>query len=87
MERALTATETLKNLIVDSGATCLMYYTEDLFVDITELKELQKITVGDGYSIEAVEKGIVELFIKVSDDEIKRQFSEVLYVPNLSYNL
>ena len=88
VEHALTASETLTNWIVDSGATCHMCYEEDLFIDIAELEEPQKITVGDGSSVEAVGRGTVELFMKVSDDEIQRcRLSEVLFVPHLSYNL
>ena len=88
VEHALTASQTLTNWIVDSGATCHICYEEDLFIDITELEEPQKITIGDGYSVEAVGKRTVELFMKISDDEIKRcRLSEVLYVPHMSYNL
>ena len=60
MEHALTAAEVLTNWIVDSGATYHMCYEEELFIDITELEEPQKITVGDGYSVEAVAKGTIE---------------------------
>lgn len=66
MEYALTAS-TLSDWIVDSGATCHMCNEEELFVEIMELDESQKITVGDGISVEAVRKGTVELFMNVSE--------------------
>ena len=87
VEHALAA-DVLTNWIVDSGATCHMCYEEDLFIEMTKLEEPQKITVGDGYSVEAVSKGTVELMMKVPGEEVRRcNLSEVLYVPKLSYNL
>ena len=46
----------------------------------------QKITLGDGRTLEAVGTGVMELKLKLPDNEIGR-LSDVLYVPTLSYNL
>lgn len=48
----------------------------------------QKITLGDGRTLEAVGTGVVELKLKLPDGETKiGRLSDVLYVPTLSYNL
>ena len=85
---ALTRSDTLSNWTVDSGATCLVCNGKDLFIDITQLKEAQKITVGDGFSVEAIGRGTVELFINILNNEVQHcQLFDILYVPQMFYNL
>ena len=40
------------NWVVDSGATCHMCHNEELFDQVTGLKMPQRITVGDGHSVQ-----------------------------------
>jgi len=43
--------------IVDSGATCHMCSDKWLFVELCSLEELEEVTLGDGYAVEATGKG------------------------------
>lgn len=72
--------------IVDSGATCHISNAKELFEQLQPYD--QKITLGDGRTLEAVGTGVVELKLKLPDGETKiGRLSDVLYVPTLSYNL
>ena len=76
------------NWIVDSGATCHMCNEENLFSEMVPLEKQQDITVGDGYSVQATAKGTVMLKMSVAKNkEIVCRLSDVLLVPELSYNL
>ena len=78
--------ESAQNWIVDSGATCHISNTKELFEQLQPYH--QKITLGDGHTLEAVGTGVVELKLKLPDGETKiGRLSDVLYVPTLSYNL
>lgn len=82
VEYALTISDTLSNWIVDFGATCHMGKEEDLFIDIKELEKPQKLTIGDGFSVEAIWRETVELFMNISNNEAQRcQLFDILYVP------
>ena len=61
---------------------------EDLFISISKPEKPQEITLGDGYSVEATGRGAVELNMNISSDKTQRcQLYDVLYVPQLFYNL
>ena len=49
---------------------------------------MQEITLGDGSPLEATGRGTVELNMNISNDKTQcSQLYDVLYVPQLSYNL
>ena len=74
--------ESAQNWIVDSGATCHISNTKELFQELQPYN--QKITLGDGRTLEAVGTGAVELKLKLPNAETKiGRFSDVLYVPTL----
>ena len=75
------------NWIVDSGATSHMCNDESLFSKIKHLLNPQAVQVGDGHSVEAKSEGTVELKITLSSGVSCCKLSNVLYVPDLSYNL
>ena len=74
--------------IVDSGATCHIYNSKELFEDFRPLSEPQKVALGDGNTLEVIRTGAVEVKLELPGGESKigRQ-NEVLYVPTLAYNL
>ena len=79
---------TKSNWIVDSGATAHMCKDEELFSELSRLETPQNITVGDGYSVQATERGTVFLKMNISQNKtITCKLSEVFFVPNFSYNL
>ena len=60
--------------------------TKELFEQLQPYH--QKITLGDGHTLEAVGTGVVELKLKLPEGETKiGRLSDVLCVPTLSYNL
>ena len=75
------------NWIIDSGATCHMCNNEKLFLQLKNLNKPQEVKVGDGYSVEAKGEGTIELKVEVNDVAKRCKLYNVLYVPDLSYNL
>ena len=74
--------------IVDSGATCHMCNDKGLFDDFSDLPQAQDVTLGDGHNLKAVGRGSVTLELELSKDRVKKcKLHDVLYVPNLSFNL
>ena len=74
--------------IIDSGATCHISNNRSLFVEYNSLEESQSVTLGDGHTLEAVGKGVVALKLKLEDGKtITGRLNDVLYVPELTYNL
>ena len=60
----------------------------DQFVEICSLKQPQEVMLGDGHALEATERGIVALEMKLSDRKTKSyKLHDMLYVPKPSYNL
>ena len=52
------------------------------------LSEPQKVTLGDGHTLEAIGTGAAELELELPGGESKiGRLNEVLYVPTLAYNL
>ena len=74
--------------LIDSGATCHICNNRELFIQYQTFKTPQKVSVGDGYTLEAVGSGIVALTLELPDHKTKKcKLHEVLYVPKLTYNL
>ena len=74
--------------IVDSGATCHMCNGRSMFVKYRSLRVPEKVTLGDGHSLDAVGRGMVALVMKLPDGKRKRlKLRDTLFVPDLSYNL
>ena len=74
--------------IVDSGATCHMCNDRRLFVEFCNLEKLLEVTLGDGYDLDAIGRGVVLLETKLPSGKTKKcKLDDVLHVPKLSYNL
>ena len=74
--------------IIDSGATCHICNSKELFEEFHPLSKPQKVTLGDGRTLEAIGTGAVEVKLKLPSERSKiGRLSEVLYVPTLAYNL
>ena len=77
-----------ENWIVDSGATCHICNSKELFDNLRPLSKPQKVTLGDDRTLEAIGTGAVEVELKLPGEESKvGRLSNVLYVPTLAYNL
>lgn len=88
MHHALGVREPTQNWIVDSGATCHICNSKELFEDLHPLSRPQKVTLGDGHTLEVIGTGAVEVKLKLPGEESKiGRLNEVLYVPTLAYNL
>ena len=84
----LGVTEPAHDWIVDSGATCHICNSKELFEELHSLSKPQKVTLGDGRTVEAMGTGVVEVKLKLPGGESKiGRLGEVLYVPTLAYNL
>lgn len=58
------------------------------FVEFKSLEPSQEVTLGDGYSVEATGRGVVRLKMTLTNGKTKEcKLNNVLYVPQLSYNL
>ena len=78
----------MNDWIVDSGANCHMCNDDKLFVEICSLKQPLEVTLGDGCAVEATGQGTVVLEMASTGGKTgKCKLHEVLYVPDLSYNL
>ena len=73
--------------IVDSGATCHVCHDRSLFTDLENLKQPLDIVLGDGRSLNATASGTVILTLESGSFKRKCKFYDVLYVPELTYNL
>ncbi len=74
--------------IVDSGATCHICNSKELFEDFNCVQQPQQVTLGDDRKLEVVGTGVVKLKLKLPGGETKTgRLSDVLYVPELAYNL
>ena len=80
--------EPAQNWILDSGATCHICNSKELFADFQVLSKPQTVTLGDEHSLEAVGMGRVEVRLKLPHGESRiGQLSDVLYVLSLAFNL
>ena len=74
MCHALGVREPTQNWIVDSGATCHICNSKELFEDLHPLSRPQKVTLSDGHTLEAIGTGAVEVKLKL----VRSQRSEDL---------
>ena len=74
--------------IIDSGATCHMSTDRSQFSDYRPLDIPLGVTLGDGHHLKSVGHRSVTLVVETPSGKGKKcNLSDVLYVPNLSYNL
>ena len=74
--------------IVDSGATSHMCNNRSMFVQLNELGPSEKVTLGDGSSLDVAGKGTVDMDMLLRDGSRRGcALKKVLYVPELAYNL
>ena len=73
--------------IVDSGATCHVCNERSSFVDLYDLEKPLDVTLGDGHTLKATARGTVVLTMKIGQLTRRCKLHDVLFVPNLSYNL
>ncbi len=74
--------------IIDSGASSHMCNDEQLFMKKETLKKPLEIVLGDGHVVKSQQQGTVSLMMKLPGSESRKcNLHDVLYVPNLSYNL
>jgi len=73
--------------IVDSGATCHVCNDRNLFIELNNLKSPLDIVLGDGRTLNANGCGTVTLILECGSMRKKCKFHDVLYVPELTYNL
>ena len=74
--------------IINSRATCHMSTDRSQFSDYRPLDIPLGVTLGDGHHLKAVGRGSVALVLETPSAKGKKcKLSDVLYVPNLSYNL
>ena len=84
----LGVTDPAHNWIIDSGATCHICNSKEMFEEFNPLSKSQKVTLGDGRTLEAIGTGVVEVKLKLAGGRSKvGRLTEVLYVPTLAYNL
>ena len=82
------AATSIGSWVVDSGATCHMCNDENMFVDLVQLDSPQRVTLGDGSSLEGPAEGTVILDTVLPNGRAKKcRIENVLYVPKLSYSL
>ena len=88
--QALIAKGTLKPdyCIIDSGATSHICNDERMFVELKSFKRSQSVVLGDSHCLVAIGSGLVKLSLVLPGGVTKGyQLHDVLYVPDLSYNL
>ena len=85
---ASTSHQSTDTLIVESGTTCHICNNRQSFIQYQTLKKPQEVSVGDGYTLEAIGRGVVALTLDLPDNQTRKcKLHEVLYVPKLTYNL
>ena len=73
---------------MDSGATSHMCYDCDMFTELNQSGPCEKLTLGDGSSLEVTGEGTVCIDMVLSDESERRcTLKRVLYIPKLAYNL
>jgi len=74
--------ESSSSWIIDSGATSYMCNDQSLFDHTYLFKKPQKVTLGDGHTLEAIGQGVVTLKMTFSNKKTKRcHIHNVLCVP------
>ena len=74
--------------VVDSGATSHMCSDHRQFVELHNMTKPLEVALGDGHTLNAAGVGVVMLDMVLPNGKTKTcKLRNVLYVPNLSYNL
>ena len=74
--------------IIDSGATSHTCNDRDLFIGLYPLKSPLEVLLGDGHKLTATAYGTVKLLMKSGQRSSRKCIlHDVLYIPELSYNL
>ena len=74
--------------LLDSGASQHMCNNKELFSNLVNICTSVKVEVGDGRSLTAVGQGSVVLKVNLPNNKVEtRILNNVLYVPDLAYNL
>jgi len=71
--------------IADSGASSHMTYSKDGMFDIEEVEE--QVTLGNNHVVQGLMRGKLQVQLDTMDDKTTVQLTNVLYVPELCYNL
>ena len=83
----MPTTDTETGRWIDTGATWHMCKDESKFDDFTMLEESQDVKLGDGHRRKVICHRSIILDLKQRIQFNKCKLSDVLYVPNLTYNL
>jgi hypothetical protein len=73
--------------IIDSGATCHVCHESNLFTELKYLNKPIDVVLGNGSILKANRSGTVALTFLSGSIERKYKLNDVLYVPELTYNL
>ena len=74
--------------IVDSGATSHMCNDQRMFTELRQLGSDEKVTLGDGSTLEVAGEGTVDVDMVLTDGTKRGcMLRKVMYVPELAYNL
>ena len=82
-----TPTKIDNKWIVDSAASSHMCNDVTRFLNLKKLREMKKIKVGDGFVVEAKAEGTVMLHVTTPSGVRQCKLQNVLYVPELKFNL
>ena len=82
-----SSTVSCEKWLIDSGATSHMCCNDAHFTDLQPLKHTVKVSIGDGHGISAQGIGSVHLKINCQGKSSSLHLRDVLYVPDLEYNL
>jgi len=78
----------MDNWLVDSGASSHMTWERNILTNYQEFRKEQKVSLGDGRTVDAVGMGDVHVNMKFKVSQSKRcVIYHVLYVPELTCNL
>ena len=74
--------------IIDSGATSHMTHSKELFYHYRKFEVPEKVSLGDGRTVEAIDTGDIQVNMTFKVSEQKSCVMRgVLYVPKLTCNL
>lgn len=74
--------------LIDSGASSHMTQNRALLVNYQELRKPEKVSLGDGRTVEAIGSGSIELNMMFKSSEPRKSvMHHVLYVPQLACSL
>ena len=75
--------------LVDSGAGRHMCNNEESFTELRDLDEddAKLVTVGNGQTVDVIKKGTVKMEVQVGDETKNCKLLDVLFVPDLCFNL